>query len=54
LILDTYRDFKQSYEFYVNPYGIQGDLILEPDNEDTSPDYIWESDAKIYRMDKTG
>lgn len=48
LILDTYRDFKQSYEFYVNPYGIQGDLILEPGNEDTSPDYLWESDAKIY------
>jgi hypothetical protein len=48
LILDTYRDFKQSYEFYVNPYGIQGDLILEPNNEDTSPDYLWESDAKIY------
>jgi hypothetical protein len=48
LILDTYRDYKQSYEFYVNPYGIQGDLVLEPNYEDTSPDYIWESDAKIY------
>ena len=48
LILDTYRDYKHSYEFYVNPYGIQGDLSLEPNNEDTSPDYIWNGDAKIY------
>jgi hypothetical protein len=49
LILDSYRDYKQSYEFYVNPYGIQGDLSLEPNNEDTSPDYIWKGDAKIYK-----
>lgn len=48
LVLDTYRDYKQAYEFYVNPNGIQGDLIIEPNNEDSSPDFIWESGTKIY------
>lgn len=49
VILDTYCDFKQGYEFYVNPYGIQGDLIIEPNNEDSSPDFIWESGTRIYK-----
>jgi hypothetical protein len=48
-VLDTYNDSKQAVEFYVNPYGIQGDLSMDGNNEDTSPDYIWFSDAKIYK-----
>jgi hypothetical protein len=48
IILDTYNDTRQAYEFYINPYGIQGDLIWTTNNEDSSPDFIWQSDAKIY------
>jgi hypothetical protein len=47
-ILDTYNDSKQGVEFYVNPYGIQGDLFITSNSEDTSPDYIWYAESKIY------
>ncbi|MBE2256278.1 MAG: carbohydrate binding family 9 domain-containing protein [Ignavibacteria bacterium] len=46
--IDTYNDQKQGYEFYVNPYGIQGDLFWTANNEDSSPDYIWQAETKIY------
>ncbi len=48
-VLDTYNDSKQAVEFYVNPYGIQGDLSITSNSEDTSPDYIWTAEAKIYK-----
>src|SRR5438876_1360758 len=47
--IDTYNDQKQAFEFYVNPKGIQGDLIWTPGNETTSPDFIYESEAHIYK-----
>jgi hypothetical protein len=49
IFFDTYEEGKQAYELVVNPYGIQGDLqwILNT-GEDSSPDYIWNSEAKIY------
>ncbi len=47
-MLDTYKDNKQAFEVFVNPYGIQGDLIWTPNDENESFDMIWESKAKIY------
>lgn len=47
-MLDTYKDNKQAFEVFVNPYGIQGDLIWTPTDENESFDMIWESKAKIY------
>ncbi len=47
VFLNTYSDDKQAYELVVNPYGIQGDLIWTPNDEDESFDMIWQSEAKI-------
>jgi hypothetical protein len=48
--LDTYNEGRQAYEIFVNPYGIQGDLIwTTPGNEDSSFDMIWYSATKIYK-----
>jgi hypothetical protein len=47
IILDTYGDFQRSYEFMVNPYGIQGDLLRTVNNEDDSFDTIWQSAAAM-------
>lgn len=49
LILDTYSDNKQGYEFFVNPYGIQGDASWTPNNENDSYDLIFSSSTKIYK-----
>lgn len=47
VILDTYGDFQRGYELVVNPYGIQGDLMMSSGNEDMSFDMLWESAAAI-------
>ncbi len=48
--LDTYNEGRQAYELFVNPYGIQGDLMwTTPGNEDDTFDMIWYSDAKTYK-----
>jgi len=47
VILDTYGDFQRSYEFVVNPYGIQGDLLRTSNNEDDSFDALWESKSAM-------
>lgn len=48
--LDTYNEGRQAYELFVNPYGIQGDLMwTTPGNEDDTFDMIWFSDAKVYK-----
>lgn len=50
LMIDTYGDSKQAIEIYTNPYGIQGDLLMEVSgNEDSNYDLIYESEAKIYK-----
>jgi hypothetical protein len=49
IILDTYSESKQAYEFFVNPYGVQGDLIWTPGGEDANYDGIWYSASKIYK-----
>lgn len=47
VILDTYGDYQRGYEIVVNPYGIQGDLLMTSNNEDASFDMVWESAASI-------
>jgi hypothetical protein len=47
VILDTFGDKQNSYELFINPYGIQGDLRRTYNNEDASFDTIWESGGHI-------
>lgn len=48
--LDTYNEGRQAYELFVNPYGIQGDLMWNtPGNEDETFDMIWHSASKTYK-----
>ena len=47
IILDTYGDYQRAYEFMVNPYGIQADLMRVGGDEDDSFDTVWESAAEI-------
>lgn len=47
--LDTYGNEQAAYELFVNPFGIQGDLIRRIDgDEDASFDAVWESGARVY------
>lgn len=44
--IDTYNSFQRGFEFAVNPYGIQGDLLMMGSgNEDASYDMVWQSAA---------
>jgi hypothetical protein len=47
--LDTFDDQRRAYEFYVNPYGAQMDLIYNGNNgeEDASWDGLWDAVGKI-------
>ncbi|KAA3596777.1 MAG: hypothetical protein DWQ06_14620 [Calditrichaeota bacterium] len=47
IMLDTFGDEQNAYEFFVNPNGIQGDLKRTGNNEDSSFDTIWESEGRI-------
>jgi hypothetical protein len=49
VMLDTFDDGRRSYEFFVNPLGVQADLIREEatGNEDDSWDGLWTSAARI-------
>ena len=47
VILDTYDDHQRAYEFFVNPYGIQADLMRNGNNEDASWDAVWYSKAAM-------
>ncbi len=47
--IDTYSDLKQGFEMYVNPKGIQGDLLWTPSNEDSNYDIIFDSESKMYK-----
>ena len=46
-IFDTYGDYQRTYEFIVNPHGIQGDILRQGNDEDESFDTVWESAASI-------
>jgi len=45
ILLDTYGDYQRTYEFCVNPFGIQADLLRTGSNEDDSFDTVWETAA---------
>ena len=48
LFLDTWLDRQRSYEFFVNPLGIQADAITtEGQNDDFSFDTLWYSDGRL-------
>ncbi|HJT17935.1 MAG TPA: DUF5916 domain-containing protein, partial [Thermoanaerobaculia bacterium] len=52
IMLDTKNNGRTGNEFFVNPYGIQDDTALDEssvsgNSEDFSPDYYWDSAAKI-------
>ncbi len=48
VLLDTYGDASWAYEFFVNPYGIQRDMLWTTTvGEDSGYDMIWKSAAKI-------
>ncbi len=51
VMLDTYNDERRALEFFVNPLGVQMDLIRDETggggNEDDSWDAIWDSAGKI-------
>jgi len=50
--IDTYNNYQKGLEFAVNPYGIQGDLMMMGSgNEDPSYDMVWHSAAS---MDEEG
>src|SRR5690606_41533027 len=46
---DTFNDQRRAFEFFVNPLGVQMDLIQDDvrRNEDDSWDAIWESAGRI-------
>ncbi len=47
-LVDTYGDAAWAYEFFVNPYGVQKDLLWSSvGGEDPGIDLIWESAALI-------
>jgi hypothetical protein len=47
LSLDALGSHQSSYEFFVNPSGIQADMLNSSTaGEDTSPDWVWESAAQ--------
>jgi hypothetical protein len=44
--IDTYNNYQRGFEFGVNPFGIQGDLLMMGSgNEDISYDMVWQSAA---------
>lgn len=48
LLLDTFGDATWAYEFFVNPYGIQKDIIwTSVQGEDPGFDMVWESAGRI-------
>jgi hypothetical protein len=50
VVLDTMDNRQSSYEFYVNPHGIQEDGITSAVNGwafDGAPDFVWESAGKV-------
>jgi len=49
VILDTFDDQRRAFEFFVNPLGVQMDLVLDDVNggEDASWDAIWSSAGRL-------
>jgi hypothetical protein len=49
VVLDTFNDQRRAFEFFVNPLGVQMDLINDQvnGNESTSWDAIWDSAGRV-------
>ncbi len=48
IFLDTFHDHQRSYEFFVNPLGVQADgIVNEGQNDDMSFDTLWYSDGRV-------
>jgi hypothetical protein len=47
IMIDTFKDQQNGYEFFVNPHGIQADLRRTGHNEDESYDAVWYSAGQI-------
>ncbi|MBI5836218.1 MAG: carbohydrate binding family 9 domain-containing protein [Candidatus Eisenbacteria bacterium] len=47
IMIDTFRDQRSGYEFFINPLGIQGDIARNGDEEDDSFDCLWTSAATL-------
>jgi hypothetical protein len=49
VMLDTFNDERRAYEFFVNPLGVQMDLVEDDvsGNEDPSWDAIWKSAGRL-------
>ena len=47
VMIDTFKDQQNGYEFFVNPRGIQGDLRRTRNNEDSSYDAVWYSAGSV-------
>jgi hypothetical protein len=49
VVLDTFNDQRRAFEFFVNPFGVQMDLIQDDvaRNESTSWNAIWDSAGEI-------
>lgn len=49
IVLDTFDDQRRAYEFFVNPLGVQMDMLLDDvsRNEDSAWDAIWSSAARV-------
>ena len=50
ILLDTFNTQRNAYEFFINPYGAQADVLMDDTDgwkEDDSWDAIWDSAGKI-------
>ena len=48
IFFDTYHDHQRSYEFFVNPLGVQADgITTEGQNDDFSFDTLWNSEGRL-------
>ncbi|MBN1271495.1 MAG: carbohydrate binding family 9 domain-containing protein [Candidatus Aminicenantes bacterium] len=48
LSLDSQGNKQTSYDFFVNPSGIQGDILTSAvSGEDLAPDFVWESAGRM-------
>jgi hypothetical protein len=48
VLIDTYGDQSRGYELFVNPLGIQGDMLIDADgSEDSSFDAVWWSEGRL-------
>lgn len=47
IVLDTYNDQRRAYDFFSNPFGVQGDQIEAASGGGGSWDAIWDSAGRI-------